>query len=116
MIYAIVDIETTGGYAAAGSITEIAIFVHDGHRIIDQYHSLVKPLQPIPLFIQTMTGITNEMVADAPVFEAVAAEVYDLLNDKVFVAHSVNFDFSFLNHALQLCGYQLNVKNYVPSG
>jgi DNA polymerase-3 subunit epsilon len=110
LICAIVDIETTGGYASAGSITEIAIFVHDGHRIIDQYHTLVKPLQPIPLFIQTMTGITNEMVADAPAFEDIAAEVYSLLNDKVFIAHSVNFDFSFLNHALQLCGYQLNVK------
>lgn len=110
MIYAIVDIETTGGYAAAGSITEIAILVYDGDTIIDRYHTLVKPAQPIPYFIQTLTGITNEMVADAPAFEDIAADVYHLINDKVFVAHSVNFDFSFLNHALQLNGYQLHVK------
>lgn len=110
MIYAIVDIETTGGYASTGSITEIAIMVYNGSTIIDQYHSLVNPLQPIPHFIQTLTGITDEMVADAPSFEEIAAEVFDLLNDKVFVAHNVNFDFSFLNHALQMNGYHLNVK------
>jgi DNA polymerase III subunit epsilon len=110
LIFAVVDIETTGGYASASSITEIAIFIHDGAKVIDQYETLVNPLQPIPYFIQTMTGITNEMVASAPTFEIIAARVYELLNDKIFVAHSVNFDFSFLNHALLHYGYTLNVK------
>ncbi|MFT3704922.1 MAG: exonuclease domain-containing protein [Agriterribacter sp.] len=110
MIFAIVDIETTGGYASASNITEIAIFIHDGTKIIDQFETLINPRQPIPYFIQTMTGITNEMVADAPAFETIAARIYDLLNDKIFVAHSVNFDFSFLNHALQQHGFYLNVK------
>ncbi|MFT4019783.1 MAG: exonuclease domain-containing protein [Agriterribacter sp.] len=110
VIYAIVDIETTGGYASAGSITEVAVYVHDGEKVIDSFETLVNPRQPIPLFIQSMTGITNEMVADAPVFEAIAPQVFELLNDKVFVAHNVNFDFSFLNSALQSCGYHLNIK------
>jgi DNA polymerase-3 subunit epsilon len=64
-----VDIETTGGYAASNGITEIAVFVHDGLKIMDRFETLINPRQTIPYFIQTMTGITNEMVADAPVFE-----------------------------------------------
>jgi len=110
LIYAVVDIETTGSYASANSITEIAIFIYDGTRIIHQYETLVNPLQSIPFFIQNMTGITDEMVAGAPTFEMIAEQVFELLNDKIFVAHSVNFDFSFLHHALNYYGYTLNVK------
>lgn len=110
MIYAIVDIETTGGYAASNGITEIAVFVHDGTKVIDHFETLVNPMQPIPYFIQTMTGITNEMVADAPSFEEVAAQLFALLNDKVFIAHNVNFDYSFLKQQLQQCGYELSAK------
>lgn len=110
LIYAIVDIETTGTYAAANGITEVAIFVHDGTRVIDKYETLVNPMQVIPWHIQQLTGITNEMVADAPVFEDVAQEIFDILHDKIFVAHNVNFDYSFLKHQLQYCGLELDVK------
>lgn len=109
-MYAIVDIETTGSHASANGITEVAIFIHDGTRVIDQYETLINPRQEIPYFIQTMTGITNEMVADAPVFEDVAEEIYEILKDKVFIAHNVNFDYSFLKHQLQECGYALDAK------
>lgn len=104
--YAIVDIETTGSYAAANGITEICIVVLDGSEIVQRYETLINPLHQIPYFIQAMTGITNEMVVDAPVFEDVAAEIYEILKDKVFVAHNVNFDYSFIRNQLQYCGYQ----------
>lgn len=107
MIYAVVDIETTGGYAAGNSITEIAIVVFDGNSVVDRFDTLINPQQPIPYFIQSMTGITDDMVAEAPVFEEVAERVFSLLNDKVFVAHNVNFDYSFLKHQLSVCGYTL---------
>ncbi len=107
VIYAVVDIETTGGHASAHGITEVAILVFDGESVIDRFETLVNPQQPIPYFIQSMTGITNAMVATAPVFEAIAGKVYDLLNDKIFVAHNVNFDYSFIKHQLLVCGYQL---------
>lgn len=110
MIYAIVDIETTGGYASANGITEIAVIIHDGNKVIDQFESLINPLQPIPFYIQNLTGITDEMVAGAPVFSEVAEKLYHLLNDKVFVAHNVNFDYSFLKHQFLHCGYDLNTK------
>jgi len=110
MLYAVVDIETTGGYAAAHGITEIAILIHDGLTVIDRYETLINPHQQIPIHIQALTGISNEMVADAPDFRDVADEIYNLLHDKIFVAHNVNFDYSFIRHHLEACGYTLNSK------
>lgn len=110
MLYAVVDIETTGSYAAGNGITEIAIVIHDGNNVLNVYETLVNPHQPIPYFIQGLTGINNDMVAHAPSFSEVAANVYELLQDKVFVAHNVNFDYSFLRHHLKNEGYELNTK------
>lgn len=105
--YAIVDIETTGGYASGSGITEIAIFIHDGQRLTEQFESLIDPQCLIPLSIQAMTGITNEMVAGQPTFSELAPKIIDLLKGCVFVAHNVNFDYSFLKHHLALVGFQL---------
>jgi DNA polymerase III subunit epsilon len=109
-MYAIVDIETTGGNAGSGSITEIAILISDGKSILDSYTTLVNPLQPIPLFIEKLTGISDEMVSNAPTFSAIAKEVHELLQDKIFVAHNVNFDYSFIAHQLNQQGYRFNAR------
>lgn len=108
--YAIVDIETTGGHAADGGITEVAILIHDGKRIIDRYETLINPQRTIPYFIQALTGIDNEMVAEQPPFHNIAKRIYSLLESRVFVAHNVNFDYSFIKHHLGLAGYILNVS------
>lgn len=105
-MFAIVDIETTGGHADLNGITEIAIFIHDGTRVIDSYTTLLNPGVHIPLFIEGYTGITNQMVEHAPAFEEVSEKVYELLHDKVFVAHNVNFDYSFIKHQLSKSGYE----------
>src|SRR5271156_6069031 len=110
MLYAIVDIETTGSYAAANGITEIAIVIHDGSKALHFYESLVNPHTPIPYFIQRLTGIDNKMVANAPAFEEIAGQVFELLQDKVFVAHNVNFDYSFVKHHLLRSGHDLDTK------
>ncbi len=110
MLYAVVDIETTGSYAAANGITEIAIVIHDGKTVLNFYESLVNPHVPIPYFIQRLTGIDNKMVANAPAFHEIAGQVNELLQDKIFVAHNVNFDYSFVKHHLQAAGYDLNTK------
>ncbi len=109
-MYAIVDIETTGGFAQANGITEISIHVFDGKEVVQKYETLINPRQPIPFYIQSMTGITNEMVEHAPVFEEVAGDIYQLLSDKVFVAHNVNFDYSFVKSHLAASNYELNTK------
>lgn len=109
MLYAIVDIETTGGYAAASGITEISIQIVEDGMVVQRYETLVNPVHRIPPYIVAMTGITNEMVQEAPLFEEIAEDVYELLKDKIFVAHSVNFDYSFIKSQLQFCGYDLNI-------
>ncbi|HVW96922.1 MAG TPA: exonuclease domain-containing protein [Mucilaginibacter sp.] len=106
-MYAIVDIETTGGHASANGITEIAICIHNGKKVTERYSTLVNPKREIPIYISALTGITNEMVLDAPVFDDIAHDVYHLLNNKIFVAHNVNFDFSFVRHHLAASGYEL---------
>src|SRR5687767_852809 len=109
-MYAIVDIETTGSYAAANGITELAIYVFDGEKVIEKFETLINPGQPIPRYIQAFTGITNEMVADAPRFEDVAMPIYNILRENIFIAHNVNFDYSFLKAHLAASGYTLNEK------
>lgn len=105
MEYAIVDIETTGSYANGNGITEIAILIHNGQHVIDKFHSLVNPGYPIPYHIQVLTGISEDMVADAPYFSEIAQTIFGLLHKRVFVAHNVNFDYSFVTKALQQAGY-----------
>ncbi|MGZ3925039.1 MAG: 3'-5' exonuclease, partial [Flavisolibacter sp.] len=110
MTYAIVDIETTGGYAAANGIIEISIKVFDGEKVLEEFETLINPNQAIPKYIQGFTGINNEMVQDAPVFEEVAEKVYTFLQGNVFVAHNVNFDYSFVKSHLEFYGYSFNAK------
>ncbi|SDF82068.1 DNA polymerase-3 subunit epsilon [Pedobacter terrae] len=110
MLYAVVDIETTGGHASANGITEVAINIHDGNEIVESYTTLINPKQPIPVYITALTGIDDQMLMNAPTFDDVALQIYQLLNDKVFVAHNVNFDYSFLKHHLAASGYDLQCK------
>ena len=109
-MFAIVDIETTGSYAGRHSITEVGIVLYDGTTIVEEYESLVNPNQEIPMHIQSLTGITNEMLVDAPTFEEIAPEIDRLLKDAVFVAHNVHFDYSFIKKAMEECGYTIGSK------
>src|ERR1700730_13641196 len=108
--YAIVDIETTGSYAANNGITELAIVLHDGNKIVDRFETLINPLTPIPQYVQVLTGIHPGMLQDAPLFSDVALRVYQMLKDAVFVAHHVNFDYSFIRYQLETCGFELHTK------
>jgi len=110
LLYAVVDIETTGGYAAANGIIEIAVFITDGKMVVNEFHTLLNPYYTIPRFIESLTGITNEMVEYEQDFKSISSRLYELLYDKVFVAHNVNFDYSFVKHHLQKEGYELNCK------
>ena len=110
MQFAVVDIETTGGFASGNGITEISIQIHNGVEVIEQYETLINPQSYIPPYIEALTGITNDMVEHAPKFDAVADRIYELLKDKIFVAHNVNFDFSFVRHHLAIAGYDLQCK------
>lgn len=104
--FAIVDIETTGSHTGGSRITEIAIIIISGNKILEKYHSLVNPERPIPLAIQSLTGIDDSMVESAPVFKEIAEDIYHFLQGKIFVAHNVNFDYSFIQRELREAGYE----------
>ncbi|MEM9546749.1 MAG: exonuclease domain-containing protein [Bacteroidota bacterium] len=104
-IYAVVDLETTGGIAKRDKITEIGIVIFDGKEVIKTYQTLVNPGRSIPPEITRITGITNEMVTDAPFFYEVAKDVVELTEGAIFVAHNVRFDYSFLKEQFASLGY-----------
>ncbi|TAE88813.1 MAG: DNA polymerase III subunit epsilon, partial [Bacteroidetes bacterium] len=91
-------------------ITEIAIFIHNGKKVTEKFVTLINPEMSIPPFLEHYTGITNQMVENAPVFSEVAEKIHQLLQPHIFVAHNVNFDYSFIKHHLQQAGYDLNTK------
>ncbi len=101
---AIVDLETTGTAATSDAITEVAIVCVEGMRVVEEWSSLVHPGTTIPPEIQALTGITDAMVADAPAFEDIAAEVMARLEGRLFVAHNARFDYAFLKNAFRRAG------------
>lgn len=105
MLYAVTDIETTGGSTRSTKITEIAIFLFDGNRIVDKYIQLINPECRIPRFISQLTGITDEMVQDAPKFYEVAKEIVQFTENAVFVAHNVGFDYNVLRQEFRSLGF-----------
>lgn len=109
-MYAIVDIETTGGYAARNRICEIAIILHDGQKVVKEYQSLINPERHIPPQLSAIHGINDQMVAEAPKFYEEAKTIHELLDGNIFVAHSVNFDYSFIRAAFLDLGYDLKLK------
>ncbi|MDP2423675.1 MAG: exonuclease domain-containing protein [Bacteroidales bacterium] len=105
-MFAVIDIETTGTSAQRGRITEIAIYVFDGNKVIDSFVSLVNPECPIPYFITRLTGISDYMVADAPRFCEIARKVVEMTENNVFVAHNVSFDYNFVREEFRRLGYE----------
>lgn len=103
-VFTIVDVETTGGLASHNRIIEIAAFRLSRGRINENYMSLIHPQRKIPLAISYLTGIYDEHVADAPVFSEIAAPLSDFIGDSIFVAHSAQFDFRFINTEFKRMG------------
>ena len=110
-LYSIIDIETTGGNPPYHRITEIAVIVHDGERVVNEFTSLINPERPIPWNITRLTGITNEMVQHAPRFCDVAKQIIELTEGNVFVAHNVAFDYNFVRSEFAQLGYDFKRNN-----
>lgn len=106
--YSIIDIETTGGSPISEKITEIAIYVYNGEKLIDEFVTLINPEKKIPYYITQLTGITNSMVADSPKFFEVAKKIIEITSDTIFVAHNVNFDYGFVKQEFKHLGYDFN--------
>ncbi|MEQ8358106.1 MAG: exonuclease domain-containing protein [Cytophagales bacterium] len=109
-MFAIIDIETTGGSYRYEKIIEIAIVIYDGDKILDTFQSLINPEMLIPMHITRLTGISNDMVKNAPKFFEIAKEIVQITEDKIFVAHNVNFDFGFIKKAFSDLGFNYTRK------
>ncbi len=104
-MYAIVDIETTGGQYGQERITEISIYRYDGHDIVDKFASLVNPERKIQAFVVQLTGITDNMVKRAPKFEALAKRIVEITEGCIIVAHNANFDYRILRQEFNNLAY-----------
>lgn len=104
-MYSIIDIETTGGNAPYHRITEIAIIVHDGVKVIDEFSTLINPERSIPWNITRLTGINDDMVKDAPRFCDIAKRIVEMTEGNIFVAHNAAFDYNFIRSEFTQLGY-----------
>jgi len=104
-LYAILDIETTGGQFNEEGITEIAIYKYDGHEVVDQFISLVNPEKPIQPFVVKLTGINNAMLRSAPRFFEVAKRIIEITDGCIIVAHNAQFDYRVLRTEFRNLGY-----------
>ncbi|WP_108840617.1 exonuclease domain-containing protein [Aquimarina sp. Aq78] len=105
-MYAILDIETTGGKYNEEGITEIAIYKFDGHDVVDQFISLVNPERPIQPFVANLTGINNQMLRNAPKFYEVAKRIVEITTDCIIVAHNSSFDYRILRTEFSRLGFE----------
>lgn len=104
-MFAIIDIETTGGNSRNDRITEVAIFVHDGEKVVAEYDTLINPECKIPYYISELTGIYDHMVANAPKFYQVAKKIVELTEGCTFVAHNAKFDYHFIRNEFKSLGF-----------
>ncbi len=111
MHFVIVDIETTGGNPQNSKITEIAMYKCDGEQIIDEFVTLINPETSIPPFIVNLTGITNRMVENAPLFEEVAQTIEAFSEGCIFVAHNVGFDYGMIRAEFKALGKSFSRPN-----
>lgn len=104
-MYAVLDIETTGGKFNEEGITEIAIHKFDGHQVIDQFISLVNPERDIQEFVVKLTGINNNMLKNAPKFYEVAKRIIEITEDCIIIAHNASFDYRILRTEFDRLGF-----------
>lgn len=105
MMYAILDIETSGGKFNEEGITEIAIYKFDGEHVVDKFISLVNPERKIDAFVSNLTGITDSMVKNAPKFYEIAKRVIEITENCTFVAHNVSFDYRVIQTEFRRLGF-----------
>jgi DNA polymerase-3 subunit epsilon len=109
-LFAVVDVETTGGGMTGNRLTEICVVLLRGSEIIKKYSTLINPEINIPVYITALTGIDNNLVGDAPKFHEVAKKIEELTRGAIFVAHNVNFDYNVLHNEFKELGFEFTRK------
>ncbi len=112
-MYAILDIETTGGKYDEEGITEIAIYQFDGHTITDQFISLINPERPIQDYVTKLTGINNKMLRNAPKFYEIAKRIVEITEGCIIVGHNATFDYRILQTEFRRLGSSIFLNIYL---
>lgn len=107
--FTIVDLETTGGSPFFNRVIEIGLLRVDKGEVVEEYQTLVNPGMPLPEYITKITGLTDEDLVDAPLFEDIADEVLAKFEGNIFVAHNSQFDYGFLKEEFRRLGYGFNL-------
>lgn len=105
---AFIDIETTGGSSSNSRIIDIGIIRVENGRVVRTMNQLINPERHVPGSITNLTGITNQMVWSAPTFAGIASELEDILDGAIFIAHYVQFDYSFIKAEFERAGVNFN--------
>ncbi|MEG1590303.1 hypothetical protein AB670_02325 [Chryseobacterium sp. MOF25P] len=115
-MYSIIDIESNGAGFRKECIIDIAIFKYDGHKIVDQFISLVNPESEITPFVQKLTNISPKMVKTAPKFHELAKRVVEITEGTTLVGHNIDFDYRMLRQSFQRLGYdfKINTLDTIP--
>jgi DNA polymerase-3 subunit epsilon len=106
------DIETTGGSPYDSRITEIGALRIENGEVVGTFSQLLNPEQKVPYFITKLTGITDDMLWDQPLFRGIADDLEYFLRDSIFVAHNVNFDYSFIKEEYKRQGGVFNMDRF----
>lgn len=109
-LFAIIDTETTGGNPSKDRVMEVAIIVHNGRHVVEQFGTLINPETPIMPFVMSLTGINSEMLKDAPTFPEIAKRIFELTDNTIFVAHNARFDYGVLRNEFKRIGIRFNRK------
>lgn len=109
-MYSIIDIEGNGAPFRKESIIEIAVYKYDGHKIIDQFISLVNPESEITPFVQKLTKISPKMVKTAPKFHEIAKRVVEITEHTTLVGHNIDFDYRMLRQEFKRLGYEFKIN------
>ena len=103
------DIETTGGSPLSSRITEIGAIRVENGQVVGTFNELINPEQHVPSFITRLTGISDDMLWDAPLFRGIANDLEIFLDEAIFIAHNVSFDYSFIKAAFGEMGGKFNM-------
>lgn len=104
-MYAIIDLESSGNKYQPEAIMEIAIYKFDGENIVDKLISLINPEQSIDFFVKKLTGITNQMVKNAPKFHEISQKIIEITTETFLVGHNISYDYNILKKTLLHLGY-----------
>ena len=115
-IFVAIDVETTGLSPITNELIEVSAIKYDGNKRIDTFSTLIKPKVRIPYYITNITGITNDMVEEAPEVEEVMPELIDFVGDLPIVAHNANFDYKFIQNYSNNSFTKNKVIDTVPIG